>query len=326
MASSKPFLPEPRQLSTDQLDRRLLWQDETFTLLDDTWTRERHPADRRCHADMPAFVIMRAGSYRRTLGGETGVGDPNNVSLYNTRDEPWRSHPCGDTTAGTTVRVHHELLAELLSELVPDRTLDPRNPFPQLCQPLPPDAYLLCQSLVTHLSESGPKDSLFVEETIVALVRAVITSVYGNPQCSRRRVFGPALRARIPELLEYLNVVCTEEIRFQQLVRFMHCSPWHLSRVFARETGVPLFRYVRNLRLRRALDRILEGATSLSEVSLETGFCSHSHLTRAFRAEFGHAPSRLRGRSSDERIRLVLESFDPGGCGSDAFETEPFPR
>jgi AraC-like DNA-binding protein len=70
-------------------------------------------------------------------------------------------------------------------------------------------------------------------------------------------------------------------------------SPFHLSRIFTAEVGVPIHRYLVRLRLRLALELMSQRPRDLSWVALEAGFASHSHFTAAFRAEYGVPPSEV---------------------------------
>jgi AraC family transcriptional regulator len=47
-------------------------------------------------------------------------------------------------------------------------------------------------------------------------------------------------------------------------------------------------------RLRDALELLLDTRESISRIALTVGFTSHSHLTDAFRREFGVPPQVLR--------------------------------
>lgn len=85
-----------------------------------------------------------------------------------------------------------------------------------------------------------------------------------------------------------------ENLSLADLARAVHSSPYHLSRVFTREAGIPIHRYRTRLRLRASLDRVMDPLTSLTDLALDLGFSSHSHFTDAFRREFGVSPSRLR--------------------------------
>ncbi len=74
-------------------------------------------------------------------------------------------------------------------------------------------------------------------------------------------------------------------------------SVFHACRVFRATTGTTIHGFRRELRLRHALARILDGADTLTEVAAASGFASQSHLTNRFRARFGITPARARTRA-----------------------------
>jgi AraC-like DNA-binding protein len=181
------------------------------------------------------------------------------------------------------------------------------RPFRVTSRSASPLEYLVSQSLVAHLADPLPKDKLFVQEALMALTRSIVAGGIGRePPKPVRDLPADRLRQRLPQLLSHLNDEASRELKFADLVALMRCSPWYLSRVFSEEVGVPIFRYVRRLRVRRALDRILDGATSLTDVALDAGFASHSNFTRAFHEEFGAAPSGVRDRTALKRVREVV--------------------
>jgi len=85
-----------------------------------------------------------------------------------------------------------------------------------------------------------------------------------------------------------------EGMTLDALARAVFSSPFHLARVFRRETGISLHTHWNKLRLRQALQEIADGASDLTRLALELGFSSHSHFTQAFTREFGEPPSRIR--------------------------------
>jgi AraC-like DNA-binding protein len=91
----------------------------------------------------------------------------------------------------------------------------------------------------------------------------------------------------------YLNATLAQPFSLRSVAQACALSPFTASRVFHREAGIPLRTYARRLRLRTSLGRI-DAKRDLSQVALELGFFDHSHFTRAFRAEFGIAPSQWR--------------------------------
>jgi AraC-like DNA-binding protein len=54
--------------------------------------------------------------------------------------------------------------------------------------------------------------------------------------------------------------------------------------------GVTVFAYLRNLRLERAREMLLDQGVSVKEVSWAVGYASLSHFARAFRQRFGVSP------------------------------------
>lgn len=104
----------------------------------------------------------------------------------------------------------------------------------------------------------------------------------------RRRRLAETARACIDAHL-------AENIGLEDVAREVGASLFHLCRTFREQTGLTLHAYRMRQRLGRAMDRIVDGEDcSLTDLALETGFCSHSHLSRAFRRQFGISPSSLR--------------------------------
>jgi AraC-like DNA-binding protein len=91
----------------------------------------------------------------------------------------------------------------------------------------------------------------------------------------------------------HVNATLALPFRLRHVAQSCALSPFTVSRVFRREAGIPLRIYVRRLRVRTALTRVAAGA-ELSAIAQEFGFFDHAHFTKAFRAEFGIAPSQWR--------------------------------
>lgn len=71
----------------------------------------------------------------------------------------------------------------------------------------------------------------------------------------------------------------------------------HLSRLFARYAGCPPGRYLLNLRLRRAADRLLEPGAAIATVAAEAGFSDRYAFAKAFRRVLGVPPGVWRERA-----------------------------
>jgi AraC-like DNA-binding protein len=115
----------------------------------------------------------------------------------------------------------------------------------------------------------------------------------GTPgDAARRRSREPARRT-VARATAFLAAHVDRAVTLAELGAAAHCSPYHLTTLFRRITGLPLHRYHLRWRLLLALERIGRGERRLLDVALEFGFASASHFSNAVRATFGAPPSRL---------------------------------
>jgi len=103
---------------------------------------------------------------------------------------------------------------------------------------------------------------------------------------------GPEPRA-VRLTLEIVDARFTEDLDLTELARIAGLSPWHLTRVVTRHTGLPPHAHLLARRL-RAVRELLPGPDRLADIAAATGFADQSHLTRAFRARFGLPPGAYR--------------------------------
>jgi AraC family transcriptional regulator len=68
----------------------------------------------------------------------------------------------------------------------------------------------------------------------------------------------------------------------------------HLAREFGRHYGMTIGARLRRLRTEHAAHLLESSNASLTDVALESGFSSHAHLCREFKAQLGVTPSQYR--------------------------------
>jgi AraC-like DNA-binding protein len=93
-------------------------------------------------------------------------------------------------------------------------------------------------------------------------------------------------------------LIADSRLGLVELARIVECSPFHLSRVFRRETDTTISEYRLRLRVREALARISAGEQNLARLAIELGFSDHSHLTRLLVRELGETPTAIRRSSA----------------------------
>ena len=136
-------------------------------------------------------------------------------------------------------------------------------------------------------TDASGVDDLAAEEHVLALLRSALQG--DPPRCEPAH----STRRLIRRTKEFLEAHASSPIRLRDTARAVGASPAYLTDVFRRVEGVPLHKYVTQLRLSRALVALPE-ADDLTTLALDLGFSSHSHFAAAFRRAFGCTPSQFR--------------------------------
>lgn len=250
-------------------------------------------------SDANNIVLMRHGAFSRHFGRRTITADVNQAVFFS-RESTYRvSHPvdCGDR--GTVFTVSPRVLNDIVREL--DSSIDdhPDQPFRFFTGPCDSSVFWRHRDLVQRLesADTSPLEPLWADVTALQLVADVLESAFVHQGVARkpRREGTEADHAERTEAAKtYLASQISERVTLDDVARAVNASPFHLARIFQQQTGVPVHRYLTQLRLRASLERLAEGASDLTALALELGFSSHSHFTDAFRREFGKSPSEMR--------------------------------
>lgn len=236
------------------------------------------------------IVVTRRGVWELEIAGASRRADPVTALFWNSNGAYRVRHP---VTGGDRCTVFRLTPAGSLAlrELSPIRgRREASGTFPTRPQPLDGPAYLLHRrALQRARRDQGAADPLAIEEPALEFLRLVSAGAAGCGEADAARVTRPVGRARDLIARDFRKPLAVSDV-----AREAGISPFHLSRLFRKATGVSLYRTVVRLRLREGLERLLDEPLSLSQIALDVGFASHSHFTDAFRAEYGCPPTEVR--------------------------------
>ncbi len=149
--------------------------------------------------------------------------------------------------------------------------------------------------LFAYLRGTAVPDDGLVHDTVFGIIDAVIQGIACREQ--PRRTPGSATltrnRERVDAALEFLAKNYLTQITLDDVAQSAACSVYHLCRVFRQAMDVPIHRYLNRLRLRAALDALLDDPVQLAHLARRVGFSHQSHFTESFRREFGTTPAKL---------------------------------
>lgn len=115
-----------------------------------------------------------------------------------------------------------------------------------------------------------------------------------NPKCEeelfclrQKRV----ARERTDKVIAILKRDLVDPPSLENLGRKVGCSPYYLSRIFSRETGLTIPQYLRKIRMERAADLLRSGKHNVTETAMMVGYNSLSHFSQAFCQTIGCCPN-----------------------------------
>ncbi|MDB5516607.1 MAG: hypothetical protein JWQ17_3365 [Tardiphaga sp.] len=135
----------------------------------------------------------------------------------------------------------------------------------------------LARTMALESGDDYPNGPLFWNEIAHGFIGHLVAHYTSE---GKSRVRGMLGRAVFDRLRDYVLAHLDEPIEVEALAGIAGRSPFHFTRVFTRSVGTTPHRYVVHLRLRRAIELVREGRSSLAEIAVRTGFADQSHLSR----------------------------------------------
>jgi Response regulator containing CheY-like receiver domain and AraC-type DNA-binding domain len=100
----------------------------------------------------------------------------------------------------------------------------------------------------------------------------------------------------ITNVKEYINDHLTDNLSLIQISGAVYYNPSYLSRLFKSKTGMNLFEYISDIRLKKAEELLLTTEIKVNEMALQIGFSSPNYFYQFFRRSKGITPQEYRDR------------------------------
>src|SRR5262245_5795851 len=229
-----------------------------------------------------SVVLVRSGLFRRQVGGSEIVVDACSGYLERAGSEQRFAHPVGGDIC-TTFTVNSALLdATIHGAALPKDRVD----GPIFTSPTVDVAH---RALLARAGAGADAEEL--EERAVLVVGSVVAGL-----ATEAVLAGFPAQRRAERVVDQVRqaVAADPGLRLADLALATKLSPYHLSRLFHRSSGVTISQLRSRLKVRRALDRLADGQRDLALLAAEVGFADQAHLTRTVRRETGRTPGQLR--------------------------------
>lgn len=91
-------------------------------------------------------------------------------------------------------------------------------------------------------------------------------------------------------ILEHYDEILSLDI----LADKVYLTPHYLSSIFIQEKGIGINKYIKNVRMEKARELLLETNMKISDICEKTGYTNVSYFCRSFRNEYGVTPEQYR--------------------------------
>jgi AraC family transcriptional regulator len=147
--------------------------------------------------------------------------------------------------------------------------------------------------LLSELRSDGLMGKLYVESLSQALVIYLLRHYSGTPQIitslDRKLTY-----AQLQQALDYIHAHLDEDLSLVQIAEVINISPTYFASLFKRTTGIAPHQYIIQQRVEQAKSLLSKTDLSITDIALQVGFSSQSHLTQQFKRLTGITPKQAR--------------------------------
>lgn len=183
---------------------------------------------------------------------------------------------CSSVRESQTTKV--QLIRELIWELLRKQSSMPESYDEQLSM-----IKLQCSSIYHKLLE-------------------ILVINFGQPLSISNVKISEKNKERTFEIMSYLNEHYMENIVLEDIANSLFLSIGYLSRFFKKIFGMNFSDYLKDLRLRHAVDEIKFTKKTITQIAIDNGFSNSSFFNKSFKEKYGKTPSEIRKEISDYEI------------------------
>jgi AraC family transcriptional regulator len=154
-------------------------------------------------------------------------------------------------------------------------------------------AHQLMKLLFTDFADGYPAGRLYTDHLIHALAYRFLVIGREDAPSSAVKLVSPLPKHILRRVIEQMRNL-DSKLSLQMLAKESGYSRVHFLRMFRAATGYTPHNYLLKLRVDRVRELLASPTLSLTDIALECGFSSHSHLSRVFRQVLGATPSEYR--------------------------------
>lgn len=158
-------------------------------------------------------------------------------------------------------------------------------------------AFSLGEKIKELVIEAYIKDE-YGKELTASLLKSIILNVVrkAGEKAEHSDKSDAALTKRI---IDYIQQHFTEDITNEDIAKHLHFNVSYMNRVFKKHTKVTMHRFLLEMRLGLAMEKLKTESLPVNEIALASGFKDIPHFTKIFKKYVGKSPLEYRNSTED---------------------------
>lgn len=149
-----------------------------------------------------------------------------------------------------------------------------------------------------HLPFRGTSSSMPAPEQLLPTVQAMKLSLSDTPpepSENKQEIKNlDSANGKVRFVCEYISTHYQENLSLEALAEISYLHPDYLSRIFKKETGMNLNRYIKTFRLNQACRQLETTQQKITAISASVGYQNCAYFIRSFTEHFGISPEKYR--------------------------------
>lgn len=151
----------------------------------------------------------------------------------------------------------------------------------------------LIWAIKAELESEEPLGHVYAESVGTALASHLLRRYARSNADGAFRLYS---NRRLRRVLEYLQENLSSNLSLFELASIAGLSATQFKVLFKQSTGLPVHQYIIRRRVEYAVSLIKGGDLPISEIALQAGFSSPSHMAKLVRQSTGLSPAQIRDR------------------------------
>lgn len=138
---------------------------------------------------------------------------------------------------------------------------------------------------VKSVIDEFEKKQIYFREKASALLKDILIDIYRTELKKSENSLDT-----VEKVIAYINANYENKITNSQLAKLSGYHEYHLNRIFKKQTGGTIHKYIMEVRINEAKKLLMTTNTPIYIIAQKTGFNSDTHLSNCFKNYFGYSP------------------------------------